>query len=58
MFARGLFARRAKGDRMKSKTDIAVAKFLEGYNCAQTVLYSFCDDLLFEKDNALKMDVS
>jgi len=40
---------------MKPKRDIAVAKFLEGYNCAQAVFYSFCDDLRFEKNNALKM---
>lgn len=40
---------------MKSKHDIAVAKFLEGYNCAQAVFYSFCDDLRFEKNIALKM---
>jgi C_GCAxxG_C_C family probable redox protein len=40
---------------MKTKGDIAVAKFLEGYNCAQAVFYSFCDDLQFEKNTALKM---
>jgi C_GCAxxG_C_C family probable redox protein len=40
---------------MKPKRDIAVAKFLEGYNCAQAVFYSFCDDLRFEKNNALKI---
>lgn len=40
---------------MSSKSDIAVVKFLEGYNCAQSVLYSFCDDLQFDKNTALKM---
>lgn len=40
---------------MKSKHDVAVAKFLEGYNCAQAVFYSFRDDLRFEKNIALKM---
>jgi len=40
---------------MKPKRDIAVSKFLEGYNCAQSIFYSFCDDLRFEKNNALKM---
>lgn len=40
---------------MKTKSDAAVAKFLEGYNCAQAVFYSFCDDLGFEKNRALKM---
>jgi len=40
---------------MSSKSDIGVAKFLKGYNCAQAVFYSFCDDLQFEKNTALKM---
>jgi hypothetical protein len=29
---------------MKTRSDIAVEKFLAGYNCAQAVLYAFCDD--------------
>ena len=33
----------------------AVAKFAEGYNCAQSVLFSFCDDLGLDKDKALKI---
>jgi C_GCAxxG_C_C family probable redox protein len=40
---------------MKSKSEIAVEKFLEGYNCAQSVFYSFCDDLHFNKNTALKI---
>jgi C_GCAxxG_C_C family probable redox protein len=40
---------------MKTKTEAAVEKFLAGYNCAQAVLYSFCDDLRFDKDLALKL---
>jgi len=40
---------------MKSKSEIAVEKFREGFNCAQTVVYSFCDDLQFEKNTALKI---
>ena len=40
---------------MKTRSDIAVEKFLAGYNCAQAVLYSFCDDLNFDKDTALKL---
>ncbi|MGE0086734.1 MAG: C-GCAxxG-C-C family protein [Desulfococcaceae bacterium] len=40
---------------MKTKSDAAVAKFLEGYNCAQAVFYFFCDELGFEKNMALKM---
>ena len=40
---------------MESKSEIALAKFAEGFNCAQSVFYSFCDDLQFEKNTALKM---
>jgi C_GCAxxG_C_C family probable redox protein len=40
---------------MKTKSEIAVEKFLGGYNCAQSVIYSFCDDLGFEKNTALKL---
>jgi len=40
---------------MESKQDIAVSKFLKGYDCAQAVLYSFCDDLGLEKNSALKI---
>ncbi|MFA6281269.1 MAG: C-GCAxxG-C-C family protein [Candidatus Omnitrophota bacterium] len=40
---------------MKNRTEIAISKFLEGYNCAQAVFYSFCDDLRFEKETALKI---
>ncbi len=40
---------------MTTKADIAVAKFQEGYNCAQAVVYSFCDDLQIEKNDALKL---
>jgi len=40
---------------MKNRTEIAISKFLEGYNCAQAVFYSFCDALQFDKNTALKM---
>ena len=40
---------------MGSRTETAIAKFLEGYNCAQTVLYAFCDELQLEKNTALKL---
>ena len=40
---------------MKNRTGIAVSKFSEGYNCAQSVFYSFCDDLQFDQNTALKM---
>jgi C_GCAxxG_C_C family probable redox protein len=38
-----------------TKSEQAASKFLEGYNCAQSVFYSFCEDLGFEKRNALKI---
>lgn len=40
---------------MNTKKEVATAKFSEGYNCAQSVFYSFCDLLKFDKDLALKM---
>jgi len=33
----------------------AVAKFESGYNCAQSVLSVFCDDLGLDQDKALKI---
>jgi C_GCAxxG_C_C family probable redox protein len=45
-----------KGRRkMSDKVEIAVDKFTSGYNCAQSVLYPFCDDLSLEKNTALKL---
>lgn len=40
---------------MKRKSEIAATKFKEGYNCAQSVIYSFCDELNLDKDTALKI---
>jgi len=40
---------------MKNRTEVAVSKFSEGYNCAQSVFHSFCDDLHFDQNTALKM---
>ncbi len=40
---------------MNDRTEVAVSKFLEGYNCAQSVLYSYCDTLGFDKNTALKL---
>lgn len=37
------------------RSEIASNKFSEGYNCAQSVFYSFCDVLNFDKHLALKM---
>ena len=38
-----------------NRSDKAVLKFLEGYNCAQAVLFSFCDDLQLDQNLALKL---
>ena len=38
-----------------TKSEQAVSLFMEGYNCAQSVLFPFCDDLNIDKDNALKI---
>jgi C_GCAxxG_C_C family probable redox protein len=37
------------------KSEIAVTRFLDGYNCAQAVLYAFCDDLHLDADTALRL---
>jgi hypothetical protein len=40
---------------MKTRSNIAVEKFLVDCNCAQAVRYSFCDNLPFHKDTALRL---
>ena len=40
---------------MKTKSETAAEKFLEGYNCAQAVIYPFCGDLQIDENIALKM---
>jgi C_GCAxxG_C_C family probable redox protein len=40
---------------MSDRSDIAAQKFKDGYNCAQSVFFSFCDDLHVNKDIALKL---
>lgn len=37
------------------RSEQAVAKFVGGFNCAQAVLFSFCDDTGLDKDKALKI---
>ncbi len=37
------------------KSEQAVAKFVSGFNCAQSVFFAFCDDLGLDKDKALKI---
>lgn len=40
---------------MKTRSDMAVTKFREGYNCAQSVFSSFCDELQIDENTALKI---
>jgi len=40
---------------MSTKTEIATAKFLSGYNCAQSVMYAFRDEVGIDEDLALKI---
>jgi len=40
---------------MSNKTEAAIQKFTSGYNCAQSVLFSFSDDIGIDKNSALKI---
>jgi C_GCAxxG_C_C family probable redox protein len=40
---------------MKDRTAVAADKFVQGYNCAQSVLWSFRDELNLDADVALKV---
>jgi len=40
---------------MKNHIETALFQFDNGFNCAQSVLYSFCDELNLDKDTALKL---
>lgn len=40
---------------MSARTETATTKFLCGYNCAQSVLYAFHDELGLSEDQALKI---
>ena len=40
---------------MKTKKEVASEKFLSGYNCAQSVLYAYSDELKLAKETALKL---
>jgi C_GCAxxG_C_C family probable redox protein len=40
---------------MPDKGQLAVDKFAEGYNCAQSVMFAFCDECGLSEDAALKV---
>ncbi len=40
---------------MNSLSENAVARMLEGFNCAQAVLHASCDRLSFDKEAALRL---
>ena len=40
---------------MTDQVDVAIEKFMSGYNCAQAVLFAHCDELRLEKNAALKL---
>jgi len=42
---------------MSDRTEIALRKFFEGYNCAQAVLYAFCDELSLDADAAFRIAI-
>jgi C_GCAxxG_C_C family probable redox protein len=40
---------------MPDKGQLAVDKFAEGYNCAQSIVFAFCDECGLSQDAALKV---
>jgi C_GCAxxG_C_C family probable redox protein len=40
---------------MSDKSEIATEKFMSGYNCAQSTIYPFCEELGISDDMALKI---
>jgi C_GCAxxG_C_C family probable redox protein len=38
-----------------NKSEIAIAKFMSGYSCAQSVIYGYAEDLEISKNIALKI---
>lgn len=40
---------------MTTRSDKAVAKFLSGYNCAQSVIWAFANELGLDQEHALKI---
>jgi C_GCAxxG_C_C family probable redox protein len=44
-----------RGASMPDKGQLAVDKFVEGYNCAQSMVFAFCDECGLSQDAALKV---
>jgi len=44
-----------RGPNMPDRAQLAVDKFAEGYNCAQSVVFAFCDECGLSPDAALKV---
>jgi C_GCAxxG_C_C family probable redox protein len=40
---------------MSDKSEVAAEKFMSGYNCAQSVIYPFCEETSISDDMALKI---
>ena len=40
---------------MNNKIEVAIQKFNSGFNCAQSVLFAYSDDVNIERDTALKI---
>jgi C_GCAxxG_C_C family probable redox protein len=40
---------------MPDKAQSAIDKFVEGYNCAQSIMFAFCDECGLSQDAALKV---
>lgn len=47
-----------KGNRMKSRTDLAVELFKEGYNCSQSVFAAYADLFGLDKETAFRVSAS
>ena len=42
---------------MNAKSSIALSKFKEGYNCAQSVVYAYADEMGVDENTALSLSV-
>jgi C_GCAxxG_C_C family probable redox protein len=42
-------------EEIMDRSERAVARFVSGYNCAQSVLFAFCEDVGLDQNKALKI---